>query len=145
MLPYGNIDVSFDECSTQLADCGSTSGPRLVIRDDWHLTLLGGDVGPMVRRVLLFLHVTGPTARPSSIQIIACRQHIKNRLALLQQDFSTTTSAFIGNYTCRLFALLTDKLHDGPNFGTAHTASASTGRSGCVCTVRGVNVPLSAS
>jgi hypothetical protein len=109
MLLYGNIDVSFDGYSSQPAAC-APRGMRLIIRDDWPLMLLVGDVGPMVPTVLLSLMDTGPTAIPSSIQIIACRQHMKNRLALLQQDFSTTSSAFTGDYTCRLFALLTDKL-----------------------------------
>lgn len=56
MLPYGNIDVSFDGYSSQPAACGRTSGARLVIRDDWQLTLLGGDIATMVWRFLLFLH-----------------------------------------------------------------------------------------
>jgi hypothetical protein len=131
-------------------------GMQLIIRDDWPLTLLGGDIGPMVPTVLLSLMDTGPAAIPSSIQVIICWQHIKgdNRLALFQQGFSTTTSAFIRNYTCRQFPLLTDKLHNGPNFGTASTecqlrgapsTSASKWGSGCVWTARGVNLPLSAS
>lgn len=93
----------------------------MIIRDDWPLTLLGGDIGPMVPTVLLSLMDTGPAAIPSSIQVIICWQHIKgdNRLALFQQGFSTITSAFIRNHTCRQFKLIPDKKHNRPNVGTA--------------------------